>query len=139
MRVRRVLAVAHLDAGQRGGRAVVCQDVEERQVAVAVVDVVVARLLIESRERFKKRKERKKGEQERVRKREREDEKRRKKRRRLKKKKTRTVSSAACDGWPYHQWTPASFAPSLGLLCCFPLLLLLLPLSLLLRAEEGGR
>ena len=44
VRVRRVLAVTHLDAGQRRGRAVRREDVEQREVAVAVVDVVVARL-----------------------------------------------------------------------------------------------
>ena len=44
MRVRWVFAVAHLDAGQRGCRAVAGEDVEEREVAVAVVDIVVSRL-----------------------------------------------------------------------------------------------
>ena len=45
MRVRRVLAVAHLDAGQRGGHAVEGEDVEQRKVPVPVVDVVVSSLV----------------------------------------------------------------------------------------------
>jgi hypothetical protein len=69
VRVRRVLAVPHLDAGEGSRGTVAREEVEQGEIAVAVVDVVVPGL-IEDKKRRKREREREKREKRRGEKRE---------------------------------------------------------------------
>lgn len=60
MRVRRVLAVPHLDAGEGSRGTVAREEVEQGKIAVAVVDVVVPGLIEDKKRRKREREKREK-------------------------------------------------------------------------------
>ena len=68
VRVRRVLAVPHLDAGEGSRGTVAREEVEQGEIAVAVVDVVVPGLIEDKKRRKRERERERKERREEVRK-----------------------------------------------------------------------